>query len=238
MFTLDSEAYSWILRYIQIGGYLGVFLVSVVGNIIPFLPIPYLSFIFFYNVWFPDSSPLLIGLISGLGGGIGKLAVYFASYYGASKLLPPRKQEQLNAFKTLLGNYGALALFLLAATPSPDDVLVTILGIAKYSITKFFLAITSGKIVISLLTAYFGKAFSFLISEENLLVSVLASIIIFLILTWFILSIDWIKVFQVVQSEGWKGFLNRLAKNGLKEFKSEKNNLSRMVRGKRKNKED
>ena len=45
-------------------------------------------------------------------------------------------------------------------------------------------------------------------------------------------------MFQVVQSEGWKGFLNRLAKNGLKEFKSEKNNLSRMVRGKRKNKED
>ena len=226
-----------MLKVIHIGGYIGVFIVSILGNVVPFLPIPYLSFIFFYSWGVPDASPLIIGFISGLGGGIGKLIVYFISYYSASKLLSPRKKEQLNAFKTLLGGYGALALFLLAATPSPDDILVTILGIAKYSIAKFFIAVTSGKIIISLLTAYFGKAFSFLLSSENLIVSVLLSILIFLILTWFVLSVDWIKVFNVVKSDGWRGFLIRLKRKGVKEFINGSKTLNFITRNRGKEQE-
>jgi len=204
------DLYNWLLEISKgIGGYTGIFVVSILGNLIPFMPIPYLAVVFFYAAYVPGVDPYVIGLISGIGGGIGKLIVYLFSR-GASKLLPDEKEEQLKIFSKLIGDYGALAVFIFAATPSPDDVIITVLGIAKYNVLKFFIAVTLGKIIISILTAIFGKMFNFLLGEEGSWYSFIYSLVFFFIITWIILSIDWMSVLEITNKEGWKGLAIKL----------------------------
>ena len=204
--------WSWLYSLgLSVGGYAGIFIVSVIGNVIPFIPIPYLAVVFFYSALIPYSNPLLIGLVSGLGGGVGKLIIYVMSM-GASKLLPQEKVRRLEALKRLLGNYGALAVFLFAVTPSPDDIVIALLGMMHYSVVKFFAAVTLGKVVISLATAYFGRALGFLILDRMSVYAVVVSIVIFLILTWLILTIDWEEVAEIVGREGWRGLLKIVKK--------------------------
>ncbi len=209
----------WLLSLaLAVGGYAGIFLVSVIGNVIPFMPIPYLAVIFLYTAYIPDANPFLVGVVSGVGGGVGKLFVYLLSM-SASKLLPPETLERLQAFRELMGKYGALAVFVFAATPSPDDVIIAILGIARYSITKFFIAVTLGKIVISVATAYFGKAMNFLVYQDPLIGTV-ATIVLLVIFTWVVLKIDWIAVLEVVNREGWRGLMRRARRGELELFVS------------------
>lgn len=213
-----GDFWSWIIDLaFSVGGHAGIFIISVLGNLIPFAPIPYLALVFFYSAYMPDSSPLTVGLVSGIGGGVGKLIIYMMGM-GASKLLSSERSKQLEAFKRLVGDYGALAAFIFAATPSPDDIVVGVLGITRYSLVKFFVAITSGKILISLATAYFGKIFSFILTGENLIVGTIVTVAVFILLTWFILSVDWIKVFEIVKTHGWREFFILLRKRGIKEF--------------------
>lgn len=212
----------WLLSLASsVGGYAGIFLVSVIGNLIPFMPIPYLTVVFLYTAYIPGASPLLVGTISGIGGGVGKLVVYLASM-GASRLLSSETLRRLEAFKKLMGKYGALAVFIFAATPSPDDVVIAILGITRYSIAKFFVAVTLGKIVISVATAYFGKAMNFVV-YENPIIGTVVTVVLLLLLTWLVIKIDWITVLEVVDREGWRGLLDRIRRGEIELFVTKRN---------------
>ena len=208
----------WLLSIaLSVGGYAGIFLVSVIGNIIPFMPIPYLTVIFLYTAYIPGASPLIVGTISGIGGGIGKLVVYFLSMEASKFLLSPETLERLEAFKKLMGKYGALAVFIFAATPSPDDIVIAILGITRYSVTKFFIAVTLGKIVISVATAYFGKAMNLLVYHNPLLGTVI-TVVLLVVFTWLIIKIDWITMLEVVDKEGWSRFIDKVRRGEIKLF--------------------
>jgi len=201
---------------LTVGGYAGIFVVSVLGNLIPFMPIPFLTVIFLYTAYVPDANPLLVGVISGVGGGVGKLAVYLASM-GVTKLFSEDTLKRLNAFKELLGKYGALAVFIFAATPSPDDVVIALLGMIRYSITKFFVAVTLGKIVISVTTAYFGKAMNFLMLENPLMGTIIA-IVLLIAMTVVLLKVNWIAVLEVVSKEGWRKFIEKVMRGEVELF--------------------
>ncbi len=207
----------WLMKIaLTVGGYAGIFVVSVLGNLIPFMPIPYLTVIFLYTAYVPDANPLLVGVISGIGGGVGKLAVYLASM-GVTKLFSRDTLKRLNAFKELLGKYGALAVFIFAATPSPDDVVIALLGMIRYSITRFFVAVTLGKIVISVMTAYFGKAMNFLMLE-NPLVGTVVAIVLLIAMTVVLLKVNWITVLGVVSEEGWRKFIEKVMRGEVELF--------------------
>ncbi|RLE62918.1 MAG: hypothetical protein DRJ38_08760 [Thermoprotei archaeon] len=194
--------YDLALKY----GYLGAFIVSILGNLLPFMPIPYLAAIFLFTANVPGVDPLIVGLVSGLGGGIGKLIVFFTGW-GVSSFLSEEQEKQMDAFKKLLGDYGALAAFLFAATPSPDDIIIIPLGLIKYSTWKFFTAITAGKIVISIATSYFGVFFGGVFSEWGILSSITASILFLAVFTWVLFKIDWVKVMLTINEKGWRGFV-------------------------------
>ncbi len=194
--------YDLALKY----GYLGAFIVSVLGNLLPFMPIPYLAAIFLFTANVPGVDPLLVGLVSGIGGGVGKLIVFFTGW-GISKFLSDEQEKQMEAFKKLLGNYGALAAFLFAATPSPDDIVIIPLGLIRYNAWKFFAAITAGKIVISIATSYFGLFFGEIFGEWGVTGSLIASVLFLAIFTWVLFKIDWVKVMLVINEKGWIGFL-------------------------------
>jgi len=199
---LSLDLYEIALR---VGGYLGLFVVSVLGNLIPFIPIPYLAVVFMYSAVL-SYDPLLTGVVSGLGGAAGKLMVYLTGR-GASRLIASvvGSEERLEALKKLLGAYGALAAFLFAATPSPDDVVIVVLGMIKYDPYKFLLAVVLGKIVISLIVAYGGWAVSEVFSPMGLWITLIASIALLALATILIIAIDWVRVLEVVSREGWRG---------------------------------
>ena len=143
-----------------------------------------------------------------MGGGVGKLITYFIGR-GASKIVYREEDEKLEAFKKLLGNYGALAAFIIAATPSPDDIVILVLGIIRYSITKFFIAITLGKIALSLIVAYFGRAYFEIMKilgggEEFNIVMFVASLVLMAVIWYIISKVDWVKLMKEVEEKGWK----------------------------------
>lgn len=205
----------WLIKVASgIGGYLGIFVVSILGNLLPFIPIPYLIAVYLYASFIPGSNPLLIGIVSGLGAGVGKLIVYLASRGASKLLLSEETKKRYDKLSSLLGNWGMIAVFLFAATPSPDDAIIIPLGLMGYNPLKFFIGITLGKILISIATAYTGhmvaKATGGLFWTE-LLVSIILFIIVMLVIT----LINWEGILTILGEKGYKGLREEIRRKGL-----------------------
>jgi len=203
-----QELHDILCELVAKWGYMGAFVVSVLGNVLPFMPIPYLATIFLTAANFPEIDPTLLGLVSGLGGGVGKLVTYMMGRGAASIVDIP--EERMKALRKLLGSYGALAAFILAATPSPDDIVMIPLGMIKYDMLKYFVAVTCGKIVISLATAYSGKMIGVFLGGTNYLITTIVSVVILIVVTFIIFIIDWVKVLEIVEESGWRGLINTI----------------------------
>ncbi|RLE75242.1 MAG: hypothetical protein DRJ56_06055, partial [Thermoprotei archaeon] len=197
---MPQDLYALLCDVVAKWGYLGAFVVSVLGNLLPFMPVPYLAAIFLTAANFPGIDPTLLGVVSGLGGGVGKLVVYMMGRGAASVARLP--EERMRALKRLLGSYGAVAAFILAATPSPDDVVMIPLGMIRYDVVKFFAAVTCGKVIISLLTAYSGRFMNVFFGGAGQLVTAVASVVVLGVVTAMVFAVDWVKVLEVVEGGG------------------------------------
>jgi len=196
-----------------VGGYAGIFVISVLGNLIPFIPIPYLAAVYFYSMKIVGANPLLVGVVSGLGGAVGKLAVY-ALGRGSRVFLKKETRDRYERIGKLLKSYGALAAFLFSVTPSPDDVIVIPLGLMKYDVLKLFLGLAAGKMVLSTVTAYAGKTVAVL-AKHQLLLELLASIVLFGIVIALLVFFDWERILGTLADRGFKGFVAELREKGL-----------------------
>jgi membrane protein DedA with SNARE-associated domain len=113
----------------------------------------------------PAINPFLVGLSVALAASIAKTGHYYIASYVGSKA--GNKTEKLQSYGRKLGRWGALAAFVAAATPIPDDPIVIPLGLARYSPIKFFVAYFVGKALISIGGAYLGQRAA--LTLENLL---------------------------------------------------------------------
>ena len=154
--------YNWLLDVSLLMGYLGGFIISLIGNATILFPFPYvgvafilgglreeLTLVFVFDPW-------LIGLISGLGAMIGEMTGYLIGY-GGGRLID---EGQTSAFKRYVDSHPRATPFvvwLLAVTPIPDDVLVVPLGAARYSWWKVALAQLIGKSMFLLCIAWSGR---------------------------------------------------------------------------------
>ena len=123
---------SWfeiILAALQSQGYAGMFLIGIVGNMIPFIPVPFLIPVFLVSTVL---DPLPLGIAVGIGSAIGK-CVSYAIGRGGAKILGEKKQKELSVFSRLLGRYGVVAVLLFATLPLPDDIIVIPFGMMKYA---------------------------------------------------------------------------------------------------------
>src|SRR5947209_11890114 len=73
-----------------------VFLVSIIGNMIPFFPVPYLLFVITIASGFPGLGVFQIAAVSALGASIGKFVSYGLGY-GARRA--GRKQGKVRLFQ-------------------------------------------------------------------------------------------------------------------------------------------
>ena len=183
-------------------GYLGLLLISFIGSIIVFIPVPYFPFLI-TAAFNRELDPHLISLSSAAGAVIAKLIIFYASYYGRN-ILSKKTQKRLIPLQRVLGKYGWSGAFAAALTPIPDDVVYIPLGLAKYNPWKFATATFAGKFILNeiivLGTIYLGRPFADMINTESSSSSlvqyglVIGSIVILILVIFLYLKMDWGKL--------------------------------------------
>jgi membrane protein YqaA with SNARE-associated domain len=187
-----------------------VIAISLFGNIVPFLPVPYLVAIFPLALYL---NPILVALGVGVGATLGKCVSYLIGRGGFSLLGESRKKE-LQCLSSLLGKYGVIAVYIFAAFPLPDDIVVIPFGLMKYNFPKFLLALFLGKLTLGVIVAYasvFGWGIlSWLVGGDNILLITAASIALMLLMIFVIFRIDWIEAAEYVDKNGILAYIRLL----------------------------
>ncbi len=137
------------LRSVGHAGYLGLFLISVIGNATIVIPAPVFVMACAAGMVY---GPAAVGLISGLGAALGELTGYYAGYGGSAVIPAGRLYARMEQF---MRRHGMLAIFLLAAVPNPVfDVGGITAGVLKMPVLKFLIAAWLGKVLRLGATAY------------------------------------------------------------------------------------
>jgi membrane protein YqaA with SNARE-associated domain len=184
-------------------GYLGAFIVSLLGNATIFIPIPFALVIYICGSFL---NPLILGLVTGTASTIGELTSYILGI-GGRKVIEAKYGHRLDSVGKLIGRYGMLVIFLFALLPLPDDLLLIPLGMIKYDLRKLITAMFLGKTIMCLVIAYAGF-FSFSsikgVFETGGTFSDIASVVLLVLVIIAILRVDWEDLADRAQGLGEK----------------------------------
>ena len=187
-------------------GYPGVFVISVLGSAVPFLPLPYLAVVVILS---STLDPLWLGVFAGIGGAIGKVTSYLLGR-GGYVLTNEETRRNLDALHGFMAKYGAFGVFFFSITPLPDDVYIVPMGMIKLPFWRFFTANLAGKITLSVFVAYASRAYfsevSTLFGGESTL-ALIAAISVTVILSLILLRADWILAVRVAKARGLAGLI-------------------------------
>jgi membrane protein DedA with SNARE-associated domain len=183
-------------------GYLGILLVSFVGSIIVFIPLPYFP-ILITAAFNKHLDPNLVSLSSAAGVVAAKIIIFYASYYG-NNILNVRTKKRILPLQKLLSRYGWLGAFLAAITPIPDDIVYIPLGLAKYSPWKFATAVFVGKLLLNegivwgavILGRPIIESLSSntITTTQSLIIGIAAGVAILAIILYLTIKADWAKI--------------------------------------------
>ena len=139
-------------EYLTTTGYLGVFLMGIIGSASPVWPLPG-SWAAFIAAGL-GLNPFLLGLAAGFGEPIGELSGYTAGYGGQIALRRFKRYQQIENW---MKKYGGPTIFVVSGIPNFFIKAATIAaGGLRYPIWKFFLFCWGGKTVKSLAFAFAG----------------------------------------------------------------------------------
>ena len=205
-----GDAYSSLFGVLQSYGYFGAFMISVLGSVVPFLPVPYLiPIVLMARIL----DPLVLGVVAGVGGALGKITSYLLGRFGRRFLSEERRRRTAILGKAI-ERYGVVAVFLFALTPLPDDVIYIPVGLTGLSIVRFMIANMMGKIILSWIVAYAGRLYFdlaelFLGGEGGLEATILA-IVAMVLITAFLLMVDWERVIKAWRRRGFWAALREM----------------------------
>ena len=184
-------------------GYVGIFVFSLALNLIPFMGPSNLVISGVIGSLLPSFSPLLVGLLVALGASTAK-TIHFGLSFFAGNIIKRRKKTETSNNNIKRGpasqKLGMIALFIAAATPVPDDPVVIPLGLMRFSPIKFFIAFFTGKVIVTVVGAYFGQKFSLTLEEylgqnATITISVISTILI---------TIALMKKEVILKKLGWR----------------------------------
>ena len=137
---------------------------------------------------------IIVGFLIALSAALAKGIHYMVTFFVSGRL-SQKRQERLNVDAHKIKKWAFPLLFLVAATPLPDEPVVIPLGLMKYSPMKFFSAYFLGKLTIAITGAFIGLEASKLFSgwftpEEMFLLSIVLSIILTVVITIILLKVD------------------------------------------------
>jgi membrane protein DedA with SNARE-associated domain len=182
-------------------GYLGVLLISFIGSIIVFIPVPYFPVLVTATLN-RNLDPHIIALSSAVGAVAAKMIIFYGSYYGRN-ILSSKTKKRIMPLQRLLGKYGWAGAFTASLTPIPDDLVYIPLGLAKYNPWKFATAIFAGKLILNEMivsgTIFIGRPFVDMLSAEEinplyLITAAIVTAAVMGLIIYFSLRIDWSKI--------------------------------------------
>jgi membrane protein DedA with SNARE-associated domain len=194
----------WLFSLVIQYGYLGVFLISLIGALSIVIPIPYTVLIFTCGHYL---DPVLVALVGGVGSALGEISGYALGYAGRIVTSEERKRK-MDYFLRLFNRHGAITVFIFALTPLPDDLLFIPLGIVRYSFFKAFIPCLLGKILMCFLLAYGGRLSIDFVEEllggSGEVIITIASTILLVVIVFLLYRIDWEKYFPFKEEQGNK----------------------------------
>lgn len=154
-------------------GYFGVFITNLASTATFYFPVPGLTAAAQALIATEGANarfPWLVGVAGGLGMALGEVTAYYAGYLGAElvrgrELPGPKRfhstiERVTRRISWLMDHYGMPTLFVLSAIPNPlFEIAGLTAGSVRMPFRRFFLAVTSGKIVRGILIAYYGDNF-------------------------------------------------------------------------------
>jgi len=187
-------------------GYLGVFIISVIGTMAIVIPIPY-TVVILYLATMEGWDPLLLAIAGGVGSAIGEFAGYLLGYYGR-RIISAERQRKMDYLLRLFGRWSPAAIFIFALTPLPDDLLFIPLGILRYNPLKALAPAFAGKLLMCYILASFGRVYdeilSVLFGNEGWIGAVVTTVLLVLVI-YALYKVDWEKVFEkYVSNKGAK----------------------------------
>ena len=194
-----QQLVEWMLQLAQNYGYFGIFLISLIGALSIFFPIPYTVVIFTLGGLF---DPFLIAIVAGLGSAVGEFSGYLIGYYGR-KVISTDRRRKMEFMVKVFDRFGPITIFLFALTPLPDDILFIPLGIMHYSLLRAFVPALIGKMCMNFIIAYSGRYAIQIIKDIfgegsdwiAVLLGGLLGIILLIIVMVIMFKIDWEKIF-------------------------------------------
>lgn len=198
------QLFAWMENLALQYGYLGVFLISLVGALSIIFPVPYTVIIFTLgglkvgDVWVFE--PFFIAVAAGLGAAIGEFSGYLLGV-GGRKVISERYKKKMDLLVRLFNRLGPIAIFLFALTPLPDDLLFIPLGVMRYNIIRAFVPALIGKFCMNLIVAYSGR-FSIQIIRDifgvesdwiSALIGMIIAIVLLIIVFVVMFKVDWEK---------------------------------------------
>jgi len=132
-------------------GYLGVFLVNILGSGTVILPVPALLVVYLGGgIW----NPLLVGLVGGLASALGELTGYLLGYSGQGLI---ENQALYARMEGWMRRNGFLTILVLSIIPNPlFDMAGMAAGALRFSLRLFLLSAFIGKSVKMIALAYAG----------------------------------------------------------------------------------
>ncbi len=143
----------------DVGLYLGVGVISIFGNFVMFIPVLYAVVLMFVAVM-PGINVFLLGLAAGIGASIGQIASWFVGR-ATREVAGDKLEKQLRKTQRWVERgLAPIMIFIFAATPLPDEVLLIMIGLIGYSLGKTLIYCFIGKIVLTLSISIVANLFS------------------------------------------------------------------------------
>jgi membrane protein YqaA with SNARE-associated domain len=190
----------WMQPLLQYG-YLGIFLISLLGAMSIFVPIPYTIVIFILGAS-SSFEPLWIAVAAGAGAAIGEFSGYLIGF-GGRKVIGEKYKKKMDFLTKLFKKFGPIAIFVFALTPLPDDLLFIPLGIMRYGLIQAFIPALLGKFFSNLIIAYSGRLSLEIVKNifgvegegMSLLIGTIIGIVLLVIVFIIMFKLDWEKRF-------------------------------------------
>jgi uncharacterized membrane protein YdjX (TVP38/TMEM64 family) len=132
--------------------YAAVFVISVLLNATIIIPVSAMAIISSMGGVLP--SPLLVGIIGGIGAGIGEMTAYVAGRAGRGLI---SRGNVYNRVERWVKRWGWIAIFVLSIFPFVFDIVGIIAGVMRVPAWKFYLACWAGRTVSYIVVAYVGS---------------------------------------------------------------------------------
>ncbi|MHA2362027.1 MAG: DedA family protein [Candidatus Thorarchaeota archaeon] len=173
-----QDIFQFMLNMIS-EGYLGLFIICFIINMIPFFSPSNMVLAGVAAIALSAIMPWpVVGLIVAVAATIAKLIHYYA-VRGSRVVLSSERKQAIDREKVRVEKWGALALFIAAASPVPDDPLIVYVGLTRYCVPKFLVSYFVGKVAITLAGALIGSQISNLLEPMPI---VLASLVLTIVI--------------------------------------------------------